>query len=52
LPNLPIYKPYLEDIMGYSTFTEEQITDFIETAQEMGIGHPRKNGGRSEGILF
>lgn len=24
--------------MGYSTFTEEQITDFIETAQEMGIG--------------
>jgi hypothetical protein len=24
--------------MGYSTFTEEQITEFIETAQEMGIG--------------
>ena len=24
--------------MGYSTFTEEQVTDFIETAQEMGIG--------------
>jgi hypothetical protein len=24
--------------MGYSTFTEEQITDFIENAQEMGIG--------------
>jgi transcriptional regulator with XRE-family HTH domain len=24
--------------MGYSTFTEEQITQFIETAQEMGIG--------------
>ena len=23
--------------MGYSTFTEEQITEFIETAQEMGI---------------
>jgi outer membrane protein assembly factor BamD (BamD/ComL family) len=24
--------------MGYSSFTEEQITEFIETAQEMGIG--------------
>ena len=24
--------------MGYSQFTEEQITDFIENAQEMGIG--------------
>lgn len=24
--------------MGYRTFTEEQITEFIETAQEMGIG--------------
>ncbi len=24
--------------MGYSTFTEEQITDFISNAQEMGIG--------------
>jgi outer membrane protein assembly factor BamD (BamD/ComL family) len=24
--------------MGYSTFTEEQITTFIEHAQEMGIG--------------
>lgn len=24
--------------MGYSTYTEEQITTFIETAQEMGIG--------------
>ena len=24
--------------MGYSTFTEEQKTDFIENAQEMGIG--------------
>ena len=24
--------------MGYSSFTEEQITTFIETAQEMGIG--------------
>lgn len=24
--------------MGYRTFTEEQITDFIETAKEMGIG--------------
>jgi outer membrane protein assembly factor BamD (BamD/ComL family) len=23
--------------MGYSTFTEEQITEYIETAQEMGI---------------
>ena len=23
--------------MGYSTFTEEQITNYIETAQEMGI---------------
>ncbi len=24
--------------MGYRTFTEEQITEFIETAKEMGIG--------------
>jgi len=24
--------------MGYPTFTEEQITEFIETANEMGIG--------------
>jgi len=24
--------------MGYSTFTEDQITEFIEMAQEMGIG--------------
>jgi hypothetical protein len=24
--------------VGYSTFTEEQITDFISNAQEMGIG--------------
>ena len=24
--------------MGYSNFTEEQITEFIEVAQEMGIG--------------
>ncbi len=24
--------------MGYRTFTEEQVTEFIETAQEMGIG--------------
>ncbi len=24
--------------MGYSTFTEEQKTEFIETSQEMGIG--------------
>lgn len=24
--------------MGYQTFTEEQITEFIENAQEMGIG--------------
>ena len=24
--------------MGYRTFTEEQITEFIETAREMGIG--------------
>jgi hypothetical protein len=27
-----------EQIMGYSTFTEEQISLFIEHAQEMGIG--------------
>jgi hypothetical protein len=25
-------------MMGYRTFTEEQITEFIETAREMGIG--------------
>lgn len=25
-------------IMGYQTFTEEQITEFISNAQEMGIG--------------
>jgi hypothetical protein len=25
-------------MMGYRTFTEEQVTEFIETAQEMGIG--------------
>ena len=30
--------PNRREIMGYSTFTEEQITEFIETAQEMGIG--------------
>jgi hypothetical protein len=26
------------DMMGYPTFTEEQISEFIETANEMGIG--------------
>lgn len=26
------------EIMGYPTFTEEQISEFIETANEMGIG--------------
>ena len=28
----------LEEFMGYPTFTEEQISTFIETANEMGIG--------------
>lgn len=28
----------MEEIMGYPTFNEEQVTEFIELAQEMGIG--------------
>ena len=31
--------------MGYSTFTEEQIENFIEIAQEMGIGPAIRNLG-------
>lgn len=31
-------RSHLEEIMGYPTFTEEQVTTFIELAQEMGIG--------------
>ena len=27
-----------ENIMGYPVFNEEQISEFIETANEMGIG--------------
>lgn len=35
----PSYIQYnREHIMGYSIFTEEQKTEFIENAQEMGIG--------------
>jgi hypothetical protein len=33
----PIYE-IKENIMGYPVFTEEQISEFIETANEMGIG--------------
>ena len=31
--------------MGYSSFSEEQITEFIEIAQEMGIGPAIRNLG-------
>jgi len=31
--------------MGYPVFTEEQITEFIELAQEMGIGPAMRNLG-------
>ena len=33
----PIYETK-ENMMGYPVFTEEQISEFIETANEMGIG--------------
>jgi hypothetical protein len=29
---------FREETMGYPVFTEEQVTEFIELAQEMGIG--------------
>lgn len=32
------YMDIWENIMGYPIFTEEQISEFIETANEMGIG--------------
>lgn len=31
--------------MGYPTFTEDQVTEFIELAQEMGIGPAMRNLG-------
>ena len=32
------YVRFREETMGYPVFTEEQVTEFIELAQEMGIG--------------